>query len=111
LNLVPGLEFRPVSTDTVMRNCVSVRAGRHRADAPRRAADRVILSGERRFSVGDETRVMHAGDCAVIPPDVEPGGVADARRALRPVSHKQSAHVSVPGRATSYVDDTPAALG
>jgi quercetin dioxygenase-like cupin family protein len=31
---------------------------------------------ELRFTVGGETRVMHAGDCVVIPPRVEHGGVA-----------------------------------
>ena len=36
----------------------------------------IILFGELTFTVGAETRVMHAGDCVVIPPNVEHGGVA-----------------------------------
>jgi unsaturated pyranuronate lyase len=36
----------------------------------------IVLSGELTLTVGAETRVMHAGDCVVIPPNVEHGGVA-----------------------------------
>jgi quercetin dioxygenase-like cupin family protein len=77
LIVVPGLEFRPVTTDTVMTNFVSFEPG---AAAPvhhhveQQIA--IILSGELTFTVGDETRVMHAGDCVVIPPNVKHGGVA-----------------------------------
>jgi quercetin dioxygenase-like cupin family protein len=77
LNLLPGLEFRPVTTDTVMTNFVSFQPG---ATAPTHhhveQQIAIVLSGELTFTVGDETRVMHAGDCVVIPPDVEHGGVA-----------------------------------
>jgi quercetin dioxygenase-like cupin family protein len=36
----------------------------------------IVLSGELRFTVGNESRVMHAGECVVIPPNVSHGGVA-----------------------------------
>jgi unsaturated pyranuronate lyase len=77
LIVVPGLEFRPVTTDTVMTNFVSFEP-----DAPAPTHHHVeqqiaiILSGELTFTVGDESKVMHAGDCVVIPPNVRHGGVA-----------------------------------
>lgn len=37
-----------------------------------------MLEGELTFTVGGETRVMTAGDVAVIPPNVAHGGVAGA---------------------------------
>jgi quercetin dioxygenase-like cupin family protein len=77
LIVIPGLEFRPVTTDTVMTNFVTFEpdavAPAHHHDEQQIA---IILSGELRFTVGGETRVMHAGDCVVIPPNVEHGGVA-----------------------------------
>ena len=77
LIVLPGLEFRPVTTDTVMTNFVSFEPD---ADAPAHHHDEqqiaIVLSGELTFTVGEETRVMHAGDCVVIPPRVEHGGVA-----------------------------------
>ena len=36
----------------------------------------VVLSGELTFTVGDETKVMRAGDCVVIPPNVRHGGAS-----------------------------------
>ena len=77
LQLVPGLEFRPVSTDSVMTNFVTFEP-----DAPAPMHHHVeqqiaiILAGELTFTVGGETRVMRPGDCVVIPPDVPHGGVA-----------------------------------
>ena len=75
LELVPGLAFRPVSTDTVMANLVSFVPN---APAPmHHHAEQqiaIVLSGELTFTVGGETRVMHAGDCVVIPPHVPHGG-------------------------------------
>ena len=77
LIVMPGLEFRPVSTDTVMTNFVSFEP-----DAPAPTHHHVeqqiaiVLSGELTFTAGDESRVMHAGDCVVIPPNVRHGGVA-----------------------------------
>lgn len=77
LNVLPGLEFRPVTTDAAMTNFVSFEPG---STAPMHhhieQQIAIILSGELTFTVGDETRVMHAGDCVVIPPDVVHGGVA-----------------------------------
>ncbi len=77
LQLVPGLEFRPVSTDSVMTNFVTFEP-----DAPAPMHHHVeqqiaiIVAGELTFTVGGETRVMRPGDCVVIPPDVPHGGVA-----------------------------------
>jgi quercetin dioxygenase-like cupin family protein len=77
LVVIPGLEFRPVTTDTVMTNFVTFEPG---AVAPAHHHDEqqiaVILSGELTFTVGGETRVMRPGECVVIPPHVEHGGVA-----------------------------------
>jgi len=74
---LPGLEFRPVATDTVLTNFVTFAP-----DAPAPMHHHIeqqiaiVLSGELTFTVGAETRVMHGGDCVVIPPHVEHGGVA-----------------------------------
>jgi quercetin dioxygenase-like cupin family protein len=77
LRPLPGLEFRPVTTDAVMTNFVAFEpdslAPMHHHFEQQIA---IILSGELTFTVGGETRVMHAGDCVVIPPHVEHGGVA-----------------------------------
>jgi quercetin dioxygenase-like cupin family protein len=77
LNVLPGLEFRPFTTDSVMTNFVTFEPD---ADAPMHHHVEqqivIMLSGELHFTVGGETRVMHAGDCLVIPPDVEHGGYA-----------------------------------
>ena len=77
LRLLDGLEFRPVTTDSVMTNFVTFAP-----DAPAPMHHHVeqqiaiVLSGELNFTVGAETRVMHAGDCVVIPPHVPHGGAA-----------------------------------
>jgi quercetin dioxygenase-like cupin family protein len=77
LAVLPGLEFRPVTTDSVMTNFVSFEpdaiAPTHRHVEQQIA---IVLSGELTFTVGGETKVMHAGECVVIPPNVEHGGVA-----------------------------------
>ena len=75
LELVPGMAFRPVSTETVMTNFVSFAPN---APAPRHhhveQQIAIVLSGELHFTVGEESRVMRAGDCVVIPPHVPHGG-------------------------------------
>jgi quercetin dioxygenase-like cupin family protein len=72
-----GLAFRPVTTETVMTNFVTFEpdtpAPMHHHVEQQIA---IVLSGELSFTVGDESRVMHAGDCVVIPPHVPHGGVA-----------------------------------
>ena len=77
LSVGPGLEFRPVTTDTVMTNFVSfepnVPTPMHHHVEQQIA---VVLSGELTFTVGDETKVMRAGDCVVIPPNVRHGGAS-----------------------------------
>jgi quercetin dioxygenase-like cupin family protein len=72
-----GLEFRPVLTDTVMTNFVSFEPNvltpiHHHAEQQ----IAIILSGELTLTVGDETKVVRAGDCVVIPPNVRHGGAA-----------------------------------
>jgi unsaturated pyranuronate lyase len=77
LIVIPGLEFRPVTTDSVMTNFVRFEpdavAPDHHHDEQQIA---IVLAGELTFTVGGETRVMHAGDVVVIPPNVEHGGFA-----------------------------------
>ena len=36
----------------------------------------IVLAGELTLTVGDETKVMRAGDCVVIPPNVRHGGAS-----------------------------------
>jgi quercetin dioxygenase-like cupin family protein len=77
LHVVAGMEFRPVSTDTVMTNFVAIEP-----NAPLPAHHHVeqqiaiVLSGELELTVGAETRTLRAGDCVVIPPHVVHGGSA-----------------------------------
>jgi quercetin dioxygenase-like cupin family protein len=71
LTVGPGLEFRPLTTDSVMTNFVTLQPNtptptHHHVEQQ----IAVVLSGELTLTVGDETRVMHRGDCAVIPPNV-----------------------------------------
>jgi quercetin dioxygenase-like cupin family protein len=77
LNLIPGLEFRPVTTDSVMANFVTfgpdTPAAMHHHSEQQIA---IVLSGELDFTVGEERQVMRAGDCVVIPPHVPHGGTA-----------------------------------
>jgi quercetin dioxygenase-like cupin family protein len=77
LELVPGLTFQPVSTDSVMTNFVTFEPD---AEAPTHHHHEqqiaIIVSGELTFTVGGETRVMAPGDVVVIPPHVPHGGFA-----------------------------------
>src|SRR3954451_5612366 len=77
LNPLPGLIFRPVTSESVMTNFVTFEPN---APAPMHhhyeQQIAIVLSGELTFTVGEETRVMRAGDCVVIPPHVPHGGVA-----------------------------------
>jgi quercetin dioxygenase-like cupin family protein len=77
LIVITGIEFRPVTTETVMTNFVTFEPD---AVAPvhhhHEQQIAIVLSGELTFTVGAETRVMHGGDCVVIPPHVEHGGFA-----------------------------------
>jgi unsaturated pyranuronate lyase len=77
INLVPGLTFQPVTTESVMANFVTF--------APDAVADMhhhseqqiaIVLGGELIFTVGGDTRTMRQGDCVVIPPHVPHGGHA-----------------------------------
>jgi len=77
LTPMEGLEFRPVTTDSVMTNFVTFAP-----DAPAPMHHHVeqqiaiVLSGELDFTVGGERRTMRAGDAVVIPPHVPHGGAA-----------------------------------
>ena len=77
LRLVDAIDFRPITTDSVMTNFVTFEpnapAAEHHHFEQQIA---IVLSGELTFTVGGETRVMHAGDVVVIPPHVPHGGVA-----------------------------------
>ena len=76
LRLVEAIDFRPITTDSVMTNFVTFEP-----DAPAPMHHHyeeqiaIVLSGELTFTVGEETRVMKAGDLVVIPPHVPHGGV------------------------------------
>jgi quercetin dioxygenase-like cupin family protein len=77
LDFLPGLTFQPVTTDTVMTNYVTFEPDTV-ADMHQHVEQQIaiVLGGELEFTVGEETRVMHAGDCVVIPPHVPHGGQA-----------------------------------
>jgi quercetin dioxygenase-like cupin family protein len=77
MNLVPGLAFQPITTESVMTNFVTFEPDAV-ADTHHHAEQQIaiVTSGELTFTVGGETRVMHAGDAVVIPPHVPHGGHA-----------------------------------
>jgi quercetin dioxygenase-like cupin family protein len=77
LELIPGLRFQPVTTDSVMTNLVTFAPDTEAAThhhAEQQIA--IMISGELTFTVGTETRVMTPGDLVVIPPHVPHGGVS-----------------------------------
>src|SRR4051794_39662159 len=77
LLLVSGLEFRPVTTETVMTNFVRIEPNAQLAThhhVEQQIA--IVLAGELELTVGGETRVMRPGECVVIPPHVPHGGAA-----------------------------------
>jgi quercetin dioxygenase-like cupin family protein len=77
LELIPGLRFQPVTTDSVMTNFVTFEPGAEAATHHHFEQQiAIIVSGELTFTVGTETRVMRAGDLVVIPPHVPHGGTA-----------------------------------
>jgi len=83
LQLVDGMDFRPVTTDTVMTNHVTIApdadlAVHHHAEQQ----IAIVIAGELEFTVGSETRTLRPGDCAVIPPHVPHGGVAGPEGAV-----------------------------
>ena len=77
LRMAAGMEFRPVTTDSVMTNFVTIEPNAQLATHHHSEQQIVIvLSGELEFTAGDETRAIRAGDCVVIPPHVPHGGAA-----------------------------------
>jgi len=71
IEMVPGLEFRPVLGENIMVNFVRFEP---HTEAPRHWHDEeqisVVLEGELEFEVGDEKRVLRPGEALVIPPNV-----------------------------------------
>ena len=71
IEMVPGLEFRPVVGMNVMVNFVQFAP---HTEAPRHWHDEeqisFVLEGELEFEVGDEKRVVRRGEAIVIPPNV-----------------------------------------
>src|SRR3954447_25970667 len=83
LQLVEGMDFRPVTTDTVMTNHVTIApdadlAVHHHVEQQ----IAIVIAGQLEFTVGSETRTLRPGDCAVIPPHVPHGGVAGPEGAV-----------------------------
>jgi quercetin dioxygenase-like cupin family protein len=83
LHLVPGMAFRPVTTDTVMTNHVTIEpdaqlATHHHVEQQ----IAIVTEGEVTLTVGGETRTLRAGECAVIPPHVPHGGVSGPEGAV-----------------------------
>jgi quercetin dioxygenase-like cupin family protein len=74
LQVVPGLNFRPVLGESVMVNFVRFERN---TVAPLHWHDEeqisFVIEGEFEFQVGDETRVLRPGDAVVIPPNVPHG--------------------------------------
>lgn len=71
IEMVPGLEFRPVLGQNLMVNFVHFAPN---TEAPRHWHDEeqisFVLEGELEFEVGDEKRVVRRGEAIVIPPNV-----------------------------------------
>ena len=71
IEMVPGLDFRPVVGRSVMVNFVHFAP---HTEAPRHWHDEeqisFVLEGELEFEVGDEKRVVRRGEAIVIPPNV-----------------------------------------
>jgi quercetin dioxygenase-like cupin family protein len=77
LHAVAGITFRPVTTETVMTNFVTLEPDAH-LPAHHHAEQQITIvqSGELTLTVGAETREMAAGDCVVVPSQVLHSGVA-----------------------------------
>jgi quercetin dioxygenase-like cupin family protein len=71
IEMVPGLEFRPVVGQNLMVNFVNFAPN---TVAPRHWHDEeqitFVLEGELEFEVGEETRVVRRGEAILIPPNV-----------------------------------------
>ena len=74
LQMVPGLDFRPVVGERLMVNFVSFAP---HTEAPVHWHDEeqisYVMDGEFEFEVAGETRIMRRGDAVVIPPNVPHG--------------------------------------
>ena len=109
LSVGPGLQFRPVTTDTVMTNFVSfepnVPTPMHHHVEQQIA---IVLSGELTLTVGDETKVMRAGDCVVIRPTSGTAAPRDPRAARPWTSSRLRARdrglMAISRRATQPID-------
>lgn len=80
--LAPGFDAQPVTGDSVMISIVTLAPGGVAAEHQHAEEQLVtVLAGELTFTLGDETKVMRVGDCAVIPPNVPHGAVAGSEGA------------------------------
>lgn len=74
VEFVPGLEFQPVLGESAMVNFVHFN---EHTEAPMHVHEEeqivIVLEGEFEFQIDDETRTMHPGDVAVVPPWVPHG--------------------------------------
>jgi quercetin dioxygenase-like cupin family protein len=74
VEMLPGLEFRPVLGESTMLNFVSFAP---HTEAPRHAHVEeqtvLVLDGEFEFEIDGQTRIMRKGDVAVVPPWVPHG--------------------------------------
>ena len=73
---VNGSTIQPISSSSTRRARSESNVERGAWNSHESYSIAIILSGELEFTVGAETRVMHAGECVVIPPNVPHGGVA-----------------------------------
>jgi len=75
IQLVPGMDFQPVTTDSVMTNFATIEPDTELAEhhhVEQQIA--IILAGALEMTVGGETRTLRPGDCVVIPPHVPHNG-------------------------------------
>jgi quercetin dioxygenase-like cupin family protein len=83
VELVPGLQFRPVLGESTMVNFVSFAEN---TEAPRHVHVEeqivIVLEGEFEFELGGELRTMRRGDVAVVPPWVPHGARTRGSRCL-----------------------------
>lgn len=74
IELVEGLEFRPVLGEGTLTNFVSFQP---HTTAPRHAHEEeqivIVLEGEFEFEIDGQSRTLRAGDVAVVPPWVPHG--------------------------------------
>ena len=83
LRVVEGMDFRPVTTGSVMANHVTIAPNADLA-THHHVEEQIVLmiAGELEFTVGGETRTLRPGDCVVIPAHVPHGGIGGPEGAV-----------------------------